>query len=260
MATGQAAGLEAQWEQEEQRKRDELHELREREFVAEDLSVVKSGKEATVYRCRVRRGGRDELLALKVYRDRDARSFKNDAVYWAGASVGKRRERLAFQKKTRAGREMQARRWIGREYETLSILHAAGADVPAPIAETADGLLMEYFGDDQGAAPQLQHVTLQRDEAVALYQRVLDNIALWLAHHRVHGDLSAFNILYWQGSIKVIDFPQAVDPRQNPNAWDLLQRDLENVHRYFGRYGIEGDAAWMVDDLRRQYTDPKYPR
>lgn len=91
-----------------------------------------------------------------------------------------------------------------------------------------------------------------------LYQRVLDNVALWLAHHRVHADLSAFNILYWQGTVKVIDFPQSVDPRQSPSAWDLLQRDLENVHRYFARYGIEGDPVWITHDLRRQYIDPRY--
>lgn len=231
--------------------------LRDQGLAPEGLSLVKSGKEATVYRCRVCRGTGYELVALKVYRERADRSFKNDAVYWAGASVGKRRERLAFQKKTKVGREVQAKRWIAREYETLSILHAAGADVPAPIAATGDGLLMEYFGDEHGAAPQLQHVKLAPEEAAVLYQRVLDNIALWLAHHRVHADLSAFNILYWRGTVKAIDFPQAVDPRQNPNAWDLLQRDLENVQRYFARYGIGGDAAWITDDLRRQYTDPR---
>jgi hypothetical protein len=59
-------------------------------------------------------------------------------------------------------------------------------------------------------------------------------------------------------SKKVVDSPQAVDPRQNSHARGLLQRDLEHVLRYFGRYGIEGDAAWLTHDLRRQYTDPTY--
>ena len=160
--------------------------------------------------------------------------------------------------KSRKGRALQGSRWIAREYETLALLHAAGADVPAPIARTGDGLLMAYVGDETGAAPQLHHVSLDRGEAGPLYARVLENVALWLAHHRVHADLSAFNMLYWRGAAKVTDFPQAMDPRQNPNAWDLLQRDLENVHRYFARYGIEGDAAWMADDLRQQYTDPRW--
>jgi RIO kinase 1 len=235
-----------------------LTHLSDRGVVADVVGLVKSGKEAIVYCCRTPAKTGYKLVAAKVYRERTNRGFQNDAVYWAGVSVGKRRERLAFQKKTRVGRELQASRWPAREYETLAILHAAGADVPAPLMLAGDTLLMEFFGDERGAAPQLQHVTLTRDEAAALYRRVLDNVALWLAHHRVHADLSAFNILYWQGTVKVIDFPQAVDPRQNPNAWDLLQRDLENVQRYFARYGIEGDAAWLTYDLRRQYTDPTY--
>jgi RIO kinase 1 len=235
-----------------------LTEISDRGLLAEVVSVVKSGKEATVYCCRTPSRSGDTLVAAKVYRERANRSFQNDAVYWAGIPIGRRRERLAFQKKTRVGRELQASRWPAREYETLSILHAAGADVPEPIMVAGGVLLMEFFGDERGAAPQLQHVTLTRDEAAVLYRRVLDNVALWLAHHRIHADLSAFNILYWQGTVKVIDFPQAVDPRQNPNAWDLLQRDLENVHRYFARYGIEGDPAWLTHDLRRQYLDPTY--
>jgi RIO kinase 1 len=235
-----------------------LTQFAEHGLVAEVVSLVKSGKEATVYCCRTRTETGPEFVAAKVYRERANRAFKNDAVYWAGVSVGKRREQLAFKKKTGVGRELQASQWPAREYETLSVLHAAGADVPAPIMVAGGVLLMEFFGDEQGAAPQLQHVVLPRDEVASLYQRVLDNIALWLAHHRVHADLSAFNILYWRGTVRVIDFPQAVDPRQNPDAWDLLQRDLQNVHRYFARYGIEDTSAWLTQDLRRQYTDPSY--
>jgi RIO kinase 1 len=237
-----------------------LTEFYERGLITEVINPVKSGKEATVYCCRAHPSTGHDLLAAKIYRKHEARGFKNDAVYWAGVSVGKRREQLAFQKKTRIGRMVQSGRWTGREHETLSILHPTGADVPAPIAATSGALLMEFFGDENGAAPQLQHVTLRHDQARVLYQRVLDNVALWLGHHRVHADLSAFNILYWRQSVKVIDFPQAVDPRQNQNAWDLLQRDLENVHRYFSRYGIDGDPAWIAYDLRQQYTDPRYRR
>lgn len=235
-----------------------LTEFFERGLITRDVSLVKQGKEATVYCCRARPNTGYDYLAAKIYRTRDHRTFKNDSVYWAGASVGKRRERLAFQKKTAAGREVQASQWMGREHETLSILHVAGADVPAPVAATNGALLMEYYGDGNGAAPQLQYASLSRDKAAVLYERVLDNIALWLAHHRVHADLSTLNMLYWQGTVKIIDFPQAVDPRQNPHAWDLLRRDLENVHRYFVRYGIQGDPEWIAHDLRCQYTDPRY--
>lgn len=241
-----------------------LTEFYDRGLITGVVGPVKRGKEATVYCCRAHPSTGRDLLAAKVYREREGRAFMNDAVYWAGASVGKRRERLAFQQKSRTGVAVQAGAWQAREWRTLRVLHAAGADVPAPIATLERGrsgaFLMEFVGDERGAAPQLQHVTLTADEAAALYQRVLENVALWLAHHRVHADLSAFNILYWRGAVKVIDLPQAVDPRENPNAWDLLRRDLEHVHHYFARYGIGGDAAWLAYDLRRQYTDPRARR
>jgi len=235
-----------------------LTEFYEKGLITEVVSLVKGGKEATVYCCRAHTNTGHEFLAAKIYRKMDNRTFKNDAVYWAGVSVGKRRERVAFAKKTKAGRAVQASQWMGREHQTLSILHEAGANVPEPVAATEGALLMEYFGDENGAARQLQHVKLTREEAPLVLQQILDNVALWLANHRVHADLSSFNILYWEGRAETIDFPQAVDPRKNPNAWDLLQRDLDNVGRYFARYGLEMDASWITHDLRRQYSDPRY--
>jgi serine/threonine-protein kinase RIO1 len=41
-----------------------------------------------------------------------------------------------------------------------------------------------------------------------------------------------------------------VDPRFNPNAWDLLERDLRNVCTWFARHGVESDPAGMASDLR----------
>ena len=67
----------------------------------------------------------------------------------------------------------------------------------------------------------------------------------------VHGDLSAFNILYHEGQLRIIDFPQAVDPRQNQNAKALLERDISNVLQYFARHrvGLERDATRMANNL-----------
>ena len=40
-----------------------------------------------------------------------------------------------------------------------------------------------------------------------LFTRVMRNAELWLAYNVVHGDLSAFNILCWEGNVTIIDFP-----------------------------------------------------
>ncbi len=74
-----------------------------------------------------------------------------------------------------------------------------------------------------------------------------------LAHHVVHGDLSPYNVLYWQGRPVIIDFPQAVDARENPNAQMLLARDVANVCRYFARQGVDCDPVAIADELWGRY-------
>ena len=76
---------------------------------------------------------------------------------------------------------------------------------------------------------------------------------LFLACNRLHGDLSAFNILYWQGRATIIDFAQAVDPRHNPEIYPVLERDVERVYRYFARYGVVADPGAIAAGLWADY-------
>ena len=74
-----------------------------------------------------------------------------------------------------------------------------------------------------------------------------------LEHHLVHGDLSAYNILYWEGQITIIDFPQLVEARNNPHAFMLLERDVRRVCDYFASYGVESDPMKLAVDLWEPY-------
>ena len=62
-------------------------------YLLDVLGVVKSGKEATVYRCRanVGRTGGHEMVAAKVYKQRTHRGFKDDSVYQEGRVILDRR-------------------------------------------------------------------------------------------------------------------------------------------------------------------------
>jgi RIO kinase 1 len=224
-------------------------------WITEVLHQVKSGKEATVYCCRAHQRTGRELLAAKIYRERRHRDFANDAIYQEGRVIGNKRDRRAVRKKTSYGHEVQAAMWTGHEFQTLQVLHAAGAAVPRPYAMLESAILMDYVGDVDDPAPHLQRVDLEADEARRLFSQVLRNIELWLSCGYVHGDLSAFNILYWEGEITVIDFPQAVDPRANRNAEALLRRDVENVCRYFSRYGLRVDPDRFSAQLWRRYLN-----
>ena len=208
------------------------------ELIVGEPVVVKSGKEATVYCCEAHPSVGRRWLAGKVYRPRQQRSFKKDGIYQQGRTTFDARLDRAIASHSKKGLETQFRQWIDFEYATLRKLHAAGADVPQPYGSAESALLIEYFGEIGMSAPQLAFVTLQPHEVRSLYEQMLMNLAIFLDCDRVHGDLSSYNILYWEGRLQIIDLPQAVDPLDNPDAFDLFARDVENVCTYFADYGI----------------------
>jgi RIO kinase 1 len=216
-------------------------------LIEEILFPIKSGKEANVYCCRAGYKVPSELVAAKIYRPRATRSFRNDAVYQEGRVVLDARSRRAAAKSTGYGQQVHSALWTNHEWETLRVLHAAGADVPKPLGHTAEALLLEFVGDGDLAAPLLKSVNLSSEEASATCERLLNNVQLFLENNVVHGDLSPYNVLYQAGRPVVIDFPQAVDPRVNPNAFQLLLRDIENLARYFLRAGVECDVYGLAD-------------
>jgi RIO kinase 1 len=222
-------------------------------YVDEVIGLIKTGKEASVYLCRAAPAAGCDLVAAKVYRAAQFR-FKNDSVYQEARAreLGLRGSALrAFNKRrsSAVGRQVQSATWRGREYEVLKLLHDSYADVPRPIAAAGEAILMEFFGDEDETAQQLNRLRLPEEEAAPLFQRLLNNVELMLTLNLVHGDLSPHNVIYWRGDIRVIDFPQATDPRFNRHARDLLARDVANLVRYFAPYGIEADEDAIAADL-----------
>lgn len=234
------------------------------QIISDVTRLVKGGKEANVYACTGHPATGLDLIAAKLYRPRMLRHLKNDAIYKAGRMLrdaeGKqikgRREKLALRKKTNFGKSVDIQWWIGNEYRTQTQLFEAGANVPQPIAHQGNTILMAYIGDAYGPAPTLSEVRLPQDEAEPLFQRVMDNVALMLDNHLVHGDLSAYNILYWEGELFLIDFPQMVEARHNPHAYELLERDITRVCDYFAGFGIASDPVALAHNLWDPYMGP----
>jgi RIO kinase 1 len=92
-------------------------------------------------------------------------------------------------------------------------------------------------------------VNLDPDESRPLFERVVHNIDLMLTHDRIHGDLSAYNILYWNGDITLIDFPQVALPKSNPASWNIFLRDVTRICQYFSAQGVSCDARTLAADL-----------
>jgi RIO kinase 1 len=228
------------------------------EFFAEGLITgivrqLKSGKEASVFLCRGNPDKGPDLMVVKAYRPRAARRFQDDSMYTHGRVILNGQIRRAVLKKTGFGRQVEQAMWMAREHEHLELLHGAGIDVPRPARLGAWGILMEYIGDEYVPAPQLKDVRLEPDQAREMFDRLIENVEVMLALHLVHGDLSPYNVLVWEGRPVIIDLPQAVDARTNRNAHVLLERDLRHLCAHFARYGIERDAPRLADSLWHRY-------
>jgi RIO kinase 1 len=284
---GHVSGLRARRRSQGRDHIGQLDAFYDEGLISEVLYLVSIGKEASVYCCAGGRflagrqasagriagwedssppnplshqgeGGPEgvaaPLVAAKVYRARQYR-FKNDAIYQEERTRGmKGQAKRALAKKTEFGRQVQTGSWVGHEYAVLKELHDAGCDVPRPLASAADAILIEFVGDEDGPAPQLNRVELDHGEALEQFERTMQNVEIALSMHRVHGDLSAHNILWWDGHVVLIDFPQAVDARFNSQAERLFARDVDNVCRYFGQFGVKADSWRLSHDLWRRYT------
>lgn len=223
-------------------------------WITDVLYELKSGKEATAYCCSGGPASGLDLIAAKLYRPIETRGFRNDNVYQSGRwDAYDRRTKAAVASKSKAGLEMRFSSWVEHEYRTLEMLHEAGTAVPRPVTKSTDVILMEFIGDEDGPAPALKDIRLDPAEARRHFELLLRDIETWLACDRIHGDLSPYNILYWQGRLVTIDFPQAADPGSNPNACELLERDLVNVCRYFQKHGVRADPSRIAGDLWMRY-------
>ncbi|HUZ80475.1 MAG TPA: RIO1 family regulatory kinase/ATPase [Thermoplasmata archaeon] len=121
--------------------------------------------------------------------------------------------------------------WTRREHTILGQLTAAGVRVPKPYVHFRNVLVMEFIGTDGGAAPRLRDATV--DDPAALYEDLVAQLSLMIRPGRlVHGDLSPWNVLYWEGKCVLIDVAQAI-PADHPEARRLLDRDIANFVKFF---------------------------
>ena len=213
-----------------------------------DLGVLKAGKESEVHLVSRTGPTRTCLIAEKRFKPRLQRGFRNDYLYAGIWGEGTRHEDRAIKKRTRFGQEFLQWKWMAHEWATLGRLHDAGVTVPPPVEQVESGYRMAFVGDGDRAAPRLADVDLSLATARRVWRELQGEIRRMLDAELVHGDLSAFNVLFWRERPVIIDFSQAVDAVTHPAARDLLRRDVEGLAAYFRRQGvaIDLDAALAV--------------
>lgn len=194
------------------------------------FNLIKTGKEAEVHLLSVD----GEYMALKLYRQQS--HFASKSEYLGLREVGDARLRRAVRNRSRVGKATLQGMWQNREFTAMQQVSDAGADVPACIQSVSDGMLMEYVGDEVAPAPRLTDTKLTVTEAERALAAIIRNMRIFLQEGFVHGDLSAYNILWWQGNIKIIDFPQVVFIEKNRNWREKLNQDVRNIDSYFEKF------------------------
>ena len=236
--------------------------LLEEPYVEISLGTLKSGKEAEVFLLERRyAGGSTTLLAHKRYRPRrpsrgelrdlgfnKATSYRHDSTYRAGWFLSSR-DRRAVAHKTDHGHEVIERMWPIQEMEMLERAWASGASVPYPVERTDDGVVMEFIGDADAAAPRLAQANLSPNEVASAWEQLQESLRALTAAGVVHADLSAYNLLWWRDRLTIIDLPQAVEFTTNTDAPDLLHRDIANVAGWFERRGLAVDVEQVFGEL-----------
>jgi RIO kinase 1 len=211
---------------------DEVKEDVVRFALATDVAYqINAGKEASIYVAFYK----DHPIILKAFR------------FWQTSQAQKSKGFFA------PGR-MQV--LAAKEYDLLLACFKAGMHVPTPIGRVGNYLTLRFIGDELEPAPQLRTVELEDPEKV-LDQILDDYLIMYGDVHHVHGDLSAYNILWWKDTPWIIDMPQAscVNPWSDmKQVVSLLRRDIINVLRYFKKYGISRDPDYIVDVFLSEYV------
>jgi RIO kinase 1 len=194
---------------------ERLKPLVEDGLVDDVIRQLMSGKEATVY---VVRCG-DDVRCAKVYKEANQRSFRQSVYYTEGRKTKNSRQARAMEKGSKYGRKLQEQAWQSHEVDALYRLAAAGIRVPKP----------HNFYD----------VAFTPEDARKYHQTLLREVVRMLCAGIIHGDLSEFNILLASDGPVIIDLPQAVDAAGNNHAEEMLERDINNLRDYFGRFAPE---------------------
>jgi serine/threonine-protein kinase RIO1 len=187
-------------------------------LATEVTGLISAGKEADVYLA----GYNGAPIAVKVYRlyrtsHRGGRPVKQDSTGWLAA----------------------------HEYEMTRQAWKGGVRVPAPARRVENMFSMRYLGNSEGPAPRLQEVELEAPQE--MLDEVLAGVESTAFAGVVHADLSAFNILVYEGHPWFIDFSEAIRvDRTGSSPWQRLEearvaldRGLLALQKYFGRYDLE---------------------
>lgn len=204
-----------------------LFKLLGKGFLTQIDGCLSTGKEANVYYAR---GEGDREYAVKIFKT-SILVFKDRDKYVSGEY----RFRHGYCK---SNPRKMVKVWAEKEMRNLKRLRAAGICCPEAHLLKSHVLVMDFLGRNGWCAPRLKDAELTIDQSFDAYKSVVLDMRRMLHEcNLVHGDLSEYNLLWYEGKVAVIDVSQSVE-QSHPLALDFLRKDCSNVTDFFGRKGL----------------------
>ncbi|KAM7267717.1 hypothetical protein ACFE04_009883 [Oxalis oulophora] len=219
-----------------------LFKLMNRGIFNDINGCISTGKEANVYHATKSDG---QEFAVKVYKT-SVLVFKDRDRYVQGDY----RFRHGYCKHN--PRKM-VQTWAEKERRNLERLKTNGIRCPTVYQLKNHVLIMEFIGKAGWAAPRLKDAALSLDKLREGYLEII--IAMRTLYQKcklVHGDLSEYNILYFEGHLYIIDVSQSVAP-DHPHALDFLREDCVHVSDFFRKHGV---GVMTIRELFDFIVDP----
>jgi len=139
----------------------------------------------------------------------------------------------------------QSRLAAQKEFKALSILYPKGVSVPKPIKQNRHVIVMSIIEGAELYYLEVPNPRKTLDEILLNIKKAYKDAGV------IHADLSPYNIIVQLDEhILIIDWPQYVTVK-HPNAEQLLQRDVQNVLRFFRqKLGVETNLENVLTNIR----------
>jgi RIO kinase 2 len=139
----------------------------------------------------------------------------------------------------------QSRLAAQSEFKALSTLYPKGVSVPKPIKQNRHVIVMSIIEGAELYYLEIPNPRKVLDEILFNTKKAYKDAGI------IHADLSPYNIIVQLDEhILIIDWPQYVTVR-HPNAEQLLQRDVQNVLRFFRRkLKLEANLQDVLTDIK----------
>jgi len=217
-----------------------LYTFSNKGYIRELGGSISTGKEANVFYAT----GNEGEIAVKIYRISSS-TFKAMDPYILKdprfTHIRHSRKDIIFA-------------WTQKEFQNLLRIQKAGIRSPKPITCDRNILIMQFMGKDGIAYPLLKETRLDNEDAQLIYSQIIEAMRrIYVRASLVHADLSEYNILIDTENMEliIIDVGQAVT-LNHPNAEEFLIRDVENIKRFFKKYGIEEETKDLLKRIKHR--------